>query len=266
MLFRHAESLGNTGEQNAQLFGDHRLSLSPLGFQQAHALGASLTRAFFLPPPSKPHAPSTAPPLIYLSPYTRTRQTLRAMLDGAGVSLSEVDAREDPRLREVEFGYDVDRPHDVPIAVQEGMRSTHGWLWYRFRGGESPADAYDRMSSWLSSLHRQLMRSPTDTVLVLSHGLTLRCLLMRFLRLSVEAFDSLENPAHCERIDVEKAGVGDDVGRRLLRGARSGWSLSGARVREDWKDWREQEWSQAAAGNAIAPPRSDCSQAGRGLS
>ena len=117
------------------------------------------------------------------------------------------------------------------------------------------------MSSFLSSLHRQLLRTPAASVLILSHGLTLRCLLMRFLHLSVDQFDALENPAHCERIDISRGDEGDHVGQRLLserRGLGGGggawgdsgrgvWGLRGVRLREgwQWKDWRREEVQQA---------------------
>ena len=77
ILYRHAESLGNIGQQSAQELGDHNLSLSPLGFRQAEETGRRLTRSFFIPDPPAP------PPLIFISPYTRTRQTLLHMLRGA---------------------------------------------------------------------------------------------------------------------------------------------------------------------------------------
>ena len=253
LLLRHAESLGNTGEQSAQLMGDHNLTLSALGHQQAHRLGQQLTRAYFLPSDA-----STAPPLLYISPYRRTRQTMAAVLEGAGVRPDEVDVREDVRLREVEFGYDTDRAGDIPISQQEELRRTHGWFFYRFRGGESPADCYDRMSSFLSSLHRQLLRTPSQSVLVLSHGLALRCLLMRWLRLSVEQFDALDNPAHCERIELLRgSGSGDRVGQWLAAGGGSRgecrerlWSVRGVRVRKENADWKREEMREAAGADS----------------
>lgn len=268
LLVRHAESLGNTGEQSAQLIGDHNLTLSPLGLQQAHQLGQQLTRSFFLPP-----EPAAVPPLLYISPYKRTRQTMSAMLEGAGVRRDEVDVREDVRLREVEFGYDTDRAGDIPISEQEELRRTHGWFFYRFRGGESPADCYDRMSSFLSSLHRQLLRTPAQSVLVLSHGLALRCLLMRWLRLSVEQFDALENPHNCQQMELLRgSGRGDQVGQWLLAGGASGagthkggsgestqswgagrerrWSVRGVRLRDEYGDWKREEMQEAAGADS----------------
>ena len=122
-------------------------------------------------------------------PYRRTRETLANIYDGAGLAPPD-DARgiyEDPRLREVEHGYE-------PAATQEELRKTHGWFYYRFKGGESPADCYDRTSSFLESMMRQVERKKADRVLIVTHGLTIRCFVMRFLHLSVEEFDVLANP------------------------------------------------------------------------
>jgi broad specificity phosphatase PhoE len=61
---------------------------------------------------------------------------------------------EDPRLREVEFGYD-------EVEGQHERRKKHGWFYYRFYGGESPADCFDRTSSFLESMMRQVTRKGT---------------------------------------------------------------------------------------------------------
>lgn len=39
-------------------------------------------------------------------------------------------------------------------ATQSELLKIHGWFYYRFRGGESPADCYDRASSFLESMMR----------------------------------------------------------------------------------------------------------------
>lgn len=134
----------------------------------------------------------------------------------------------------------------------------HGWFFYRYRGGESPADCYDRVGQWLSSLQREVVRTGAEQVVVLSHGLTLRCLLMRWLRLSVEQFDALDNPRHCGAIELLRGqGRGDEVGEQLMRGKASNWSVRGLQLREQWKDWREEEYTQPTATRAATQQRSD---------
>ncbi|MCC6997839.1 MAG: histidine phosphatase family protein [Deltaproteobacteria bacterium] len=163
--------------------GDHEIALSERGHEQAREVGRSLGRAFL------------DGAMIYSSPYRRTRETLAGILDGVGLTRPDLRVYEDPRLREVEHGYE-----DVP--AQEARRKTHGWFYYRFTGGESPADCYDRTSSFLESMMRQAERKQADRVLVVTHGLTIRCFVMRFLHLSVEQFDEIANPRNCAVITL----------------------------------------------------------------
>jgi broad specificity phosphatase PhoE len=185
-LVRHGESEANIGKVSSQDVGDHEISLSEQGHDQAREAGRVIG------------APFVHGALVYASPYRRTRQTLTDILAGAGEALGEpardlakeIRVYEDPRLREVEHGYE-------PVPPQEELRKRHGWFYYRFRGGESPADCYDRTSNFLESMMRQSERKKADRVLIVTHGLLIRCFVMRFLHLSVEEFDALANPANC---------------------------------------------------------------------
>ena len=185
-LVRHGESRANTGEQLAHEVGDHAIALSARGHQQARAIGASFGADF------------VRRALLFVSPYRRTRETLQGILEGSGLPADEargLRVYDDPRLREVEHGYE-------PIEPQEELRKTHGWFYYRFRGGESPADCYDRTSSFLESMMRQVERRSADNVLIVTHGLTIRCFVMRFLHLTVEEFDLMVNPVNCAVVTI----------------------------------------------------------------
>jgi broad specificity phosphatase PhoE len=65
--------------------------------------------------------------------------------------------------------------------------------------GEAASDCYDRVSDFIGSLYREFKKEdfPRHTIIV-NHGLTLRVFLMRWLKLSVEQFEMLKNPANCE--------------------------------------------------------------------
>jgi broad specificity phosphatase PhoE len=178
-LVRHGESEANTGKLSSQAFGDHAIPLTHQGREQAHAAGATLGRPFL------------EGALIYCSPYRRTRETLQGIFAGSGAGTSDaMRIFEDPRLRETEHGYE-------EVAAQHERRKVHGWFYYRFSGGESPADSYDRASSFLESLMRQVDRKGSERALIVTHGLFIRCFVMRFLHLAVEDFDVLANPANC---------------------------------------------------------------------
>lgn len=202
-LLRHGESLANTGELSPHAIGDHGIALSARGHEQAKAAGRTLGREFL------------DGALIYTSPYRRTRQTLQSVLEGAGLNPKEVRIIEDPRLREVEHGYE-------PVEPQTELRDTHGRFYYRFEGGESPADCYDRTSSFLESLMREVDRKHAERVLIVTHGLTIQCFAMRFLHLSVEQFDELDNPTNCAIITLAESATLTNPGWISGR-----WALTG---------------------------------------
>jgi broad specificity phosphatase PhoE len=156
--------------------------------------------------------------LVYNSPYRRTRETLDEICAGAGLAGRDDEALrvyEDPRLREVEHGYgDYD--------AQTAARRVHGWFYYRFEGGESPADCFDRTSGFIDSLTRQVERKQVERVLVVTHGLTIRCFVMRFLHLSVEAFEDLANPDNCAVITLGLKSLVENPSHVTGRWAASG--------------------------------------------
>lgn len=169
--------MANTGEVEVSEVGDHTVALTALGQEQAQKAGRRIGSAFM------------EGALAYCSPFRRARETMMGLLDGAELSAGAGRVFEDPRLREVDHGY-------VDVAAQEKLRRTHGWFYYRFDGGESPADCYDRASAFLESLMRQAARKRTGKVIVVTHSLTIRCFIMRFLHLIVEDFERMAGLAN----------------------------------------------------------------------
>lgn len=207
-LVRHGESAANVGGVTAQDVGDSNIALTERGHAQADAVGREIGAEF------------VENALIYCSPYRRTRETLTSLLRGAAL---DDDATpivfEDPRLREVEHGY-------YDYESQQWDRATHGWFYYRFRGGESPADCFDRVSTFLETLMRQVQRKRCEEVLIVSHGLTIRCFVMRFLHLSVEQFEALANPGNCAVVTIAPRGTLANATHESGR-----WAASGLRLR-----------------------------------
>ena len=208
-LVRHGESFANIGTVRGQDVGDHRIELTPRGHEQAREAGRRLGAEFI------------RSALVYTSPFERARQTLAGLLEGAGLQGDQVRVYEDPRLREVEHGY-------TDVRAQEALRRTHGWFYYRFEGGESPADCYDRTAGFLESMMRQKDRKKSSQVLIVTHGLTVRCFAMRFLHLRVEDFDRMLNPANCDIITIAKNGA-----LREPQFSSGRWGVEGMRLRQD---------------------------------
>jgi broad specificity phosphatase PhoE len=205
-LVRHGQSLANVSALNSWEVGDHAIELTPDGHRQAEVAGAGVGETYL------------RDALIYSSSFRRARQTLDGVLRGAGLDRAGLRIYEDPRLREVEHGYS-----DVP--QQRALQETHGQFYYRFHGGESPADCYDRTSGFLEGLMRQVRRKSAERVLIVTHGLTIRCFVMRFLHLTVEQFDSMHNPANCDVITLAPIDQSRDPNFATSRWAASGLGL-----------------------------------------
>jgi broad specificity phosphatase PhoE len=209
-LVRHGQSEANVGLHDYSAAGDHAIVLTDKGQRQAEEAGALLS-----PTLQQVHSRT----LIYRSPYTRTRQTLEGMFRGAGVA-GTPRVFEDPRLRETDHGYS-------DIDEQQALRNIHGWFYYRYAGGESPADCSDRMSSFLESMMRQVWRKDPTEVVIVTHGLSIRCFVMRFLHLTVEQFESMANPGNCDIIRIDNR---ESITDPVFTSGR--WAVEGIKLRE----------------------------------
>jgi broad specificity phosphatase PhoE len=207
-LVRHGESEGNVGTHDYSAAGDHLVQLTEKGRQQAYDAGWSLRNEIY-------HYGDQPGPLVYCSPYVRARQTLEGMLDAGRVTRSTTRVYEDARLREVDHGYD-------SVQEQEAMRAVHGYFYYRYKGGESPADCFDRMSTFLESMMRQVERKKPENVIIVTHGLAIRCFVMRFMHLTVEQFESLANPGNCAIITIDHK---DKISPAVFTSGR--WAVTG---------------------------------------
>lgn len=228
-LVRHGQSKSNTREMNPREEGDHKIPLSPLGEKQAIAAGEGLKD--WLKTTSRDGLVNLqgAEPLIYCSPYLRTRQTLKGIMEGADFQPKAYRVYEDPRLRETERGY-----ADYHDSIEEELRERehYGWFYYRFQGGESPADCYDRASTFLESMARQIERKRAKKILIVTHGLFIRCFVMRFLHMSVEEFERIDNPKNCAAISIVGGSHACKYDGPMYRNGN--WGLHGV-------EWRDEE-------------------------
>lgn len=116
--------------------------------------------------------------------------------------------QEEPRIREQDFG----NYQTQAMAEIKKERLRFGRFFYRFPNGESGADVYDRVSSFFETLFRQFKRSPISDIggdedyvlLIVSHGLTIRLFVMKFLGFDVSYFEKLRNPRNCTPIVMRR--------------------------------------------------------------
>jgi len=73
---------------------------------------------------------------------------------------------------------------------------------------------------------RQVERSRKNNILLVCHGMTLRCFVARFLHLTVEAFENLHNLDNCEIVTI---GLKDNLEKPVF--TRGRWAVEGIRLR-----------------------------------
>jgi broad specificity phosphatase PhoE len=189
ILVRHGKSEGNADKNQYESTPDFALNLTPEGIEQARQAGQEIGRLI-----------GSETVRIYLSPYYRTRQTFQAMRESLEANVEK--ALEDPRLREQDWGHL--RQADVNEEIIR-ERDNFSTFYYRIPDGESGADVYDRVSIFLETLHRDFSKADfPPNVLIVTHGMTLRLFLMRWFHWSVEEFENLRNPRHCQIVVLQK--------------------------------------------------------------
>jgi len=193
-LVRHGESEANIDTKILQSVPDHKINLTVNGYMQAHEAGKRI-KEVIEKVESYNALKYNQHVRLYYSSFVRAKQTADSIVKG--LSLFHVEYRQDPRLREQDWGN-----YSVPeIADQiDRERDQFGAFHYRIPGsGESGADVYDRMSGFLETLFRDFQSDNMPEYTIIStHGFTLRIFLMRWFHWTVETFEKLANPKNGE--------------------------------------------------------------------
>ncbi|KAI0401385.1 phosphoglycerate mutase [Xylaria palmicola] len=235
ILIRHGQSEGNKNREIHQTIPDHRVKLTPDGWEQARDAGRQL-RAMLRPDDTLQ---------FYTSPYRRTRETTEGILETltsdepapSPFKRSGMKIYEEPRLREQDFGNFQPCSAEMERMWQE--RADYGHFFYRIPNGESAADAYDRVAGFNESVWRQFGEEDFASVLVLvTHGLMSRVFLMKWYHFSVEYFEDLRNVKHCEFLIMK---LNRDNGKYILQNELRTWSeLRRERAAVKAKEEKEQ--------------------------
>ncbi|CAI6012560.1 unnamed protein product, partial [Closterium sp. NIES-65] len=192
ILVRHGQSEGNVDEAAYTRIPDSKIALTRKGWEQAVERGRKLRELI------EADGEEDFKVYFYVSPYTRTLQTLR----GVGLAFEReriAGVREEPRIREQDFGNFQDREK---MRREKKVRLSYGRFFYRFPDGESAADVYDRVTGFRETLRadidvgrfqREEAAARNMNLVLVSHGLTLRVFLMRWYKWTVEQFEGLYN-------------------------------------------------------------------------
>jgi len=193
LLIRHGESQGNIDINQYQTVPDYALILTPKGIEQSKQAGDRIKEII-----------GSESVHVYLSPYVRTRQTFQHLKTSIETNVKKVV--EDPRIREQDWGHLRHPNENEEIRRQRDGFST---FYYRIPDGESGADVYDRVSTFLETLHRDFNKKEyPQNALIITHGLTLRLFLMRWLHWTVEEFEILRNPRNCQVVVMQQNAKG----------------------------------------------------------
>lgn len=201
IVARHGQSEGNRKEEFYASKGDPHIELTREGWQQVIGSGQyldSYLRAHKIAPPQK----------IWVSPFMRTRQTLRGMIEGfrrAGSYINpfKTPIQEDPRLVEQTYGampymkYSkgmLNRAVSKLIIAFSKASYDHSPYMSVTPMGESPSDLVKRLDSFVSRLHQEQTEHGTDNVLIVAHGAVIKGLMMHLCDLPMDAWKNLDTP------------------------------------------------------------------------
>ena len=176
----------------AARLADSKVELTERGQQQALEAGAKLRSMI-----------GDESIYVYMSPYRRSRRTWENIRNAFSPN-QILTERQDPRLREQEFGNIADL-QKRPQELEE--QKDFGRFFYRFSCGESGADVYDRASLFLDTLFREMddgHHDPTQNIVIVSHGLFMRLFLMRYFRWNVDELERFKQFGNCEICELKK--------------------------------------------------------------
>jgi len=215
-LVRHGESVGNVDIKQYRTTPDFAIPLSERGREQAKAAGEFLREHCTGLRKCNMPRPDDERPRMWVSPYTRTRQTadvieeemwFDATVDAPGMAGTNRfkllrDRREHILLVEQQFGLlegiagigDV-ADHYPDVDKQYKLFKAHGGKFFaRTPGGESRFDVAVRVHQAFGTFHRDAEHSSIRTIIVVAHGTVIRCFRMMWLHRSYEWAETEPNP------------------------------------------------------------------------
>ncbi|KAL7529228.1 hypothetical protein ACHAWF_003902 [Thalassiosira exigua] len=266
VLVRHGESLGNVDERAYARTADWRIPLTDAGRGQARAAGRMVAlhlghggdaaETGSVGDGAGPNrSGSGGRVFFYVSPYLRTRQTLREILREVDRD-RVVGIREDPRIAEQQFG---NFQCHSEIQDNKAERTDFGRFFYRFPdGGESGFDVYNRVSGFIGTMQRDsyhVLESWCDddpssmeegmTICIVTHGLAMRLFLMRWFQYTVHEFERSYNPPNGMVVALEPAGTGGfelPEADRIALGFPPYWEQERFRILDDYGLLDKSRW------------------------
>ena len=220
-IIRHAESEANLDLKIGQRKPDYAIDLTNNGLNQAYEAGEFLKQYI-----EKNIFKNNEKPAIrfWSSPYKRTRQTSSQIIKSLGFQKEGGilrDYREKDSLREQDFGdfegFDKEEcAKNFPEENAKYLRSIQfkGQYWAKMPKGESRADVSQRILSFIDTIMRDIetnegREEEIRNIIVVTHGVTSRCLIKEYLNLPWEWVQEEPNPNNASIRLIEN---GEDKG------------------------------------------------------
>ena len=129
---------------------------------------------------------------FFISPYKSCKQTF-SYVSGSFSDMTSCQYVEDPRLRNQDRGnWHPEVPADSHDEFIAGSQEV-GKFFYRWPGGESAADVYDRMSLFMETMYRKWQHiDRPDNFVIITHAVCIQAWIMRWFHWDVDVFERLE--------------------------------------------------------------------------
>lgn len=189
-LIRHGESIQNTKENYTIGLPDHKVYLSGNGKIQAQRAG------IFLKDYIKENDIDLTNATLWISPYERTRETARIINEHLQIN----NIKEDITLIEQRYGLFSDKAIELiknmypeEFKFYDNYYQNDGKFYAKLPQGESPYDVALRTKQFLETI----FRDSSDTLFIVSHGTTIRTIIMNWFHYSPEWFNAEPNMNNC---------------------------------------------------------------------
>ena len=189
-LIRHGESMQNTKENYSIGLPDHKVYLTEKGIEEAKEAGEFLKKYV------TDNKIDLSSSVMWVSPYTRTRQT--ASIINNILDIKKV--KEDITLIEQQYGLFSDKEigrikkfYPDQFAYYDNYYKNDGKFYAKMPQGESPFDVALRTKQFLNTIYRD----SEDVLFVVSHGTTIKTIIMNFFHYSPEWYSNEPTPLNC---------------------------------------------------------------------
>ena len=204
-LIRHGESKQNVGINLKEKLPDHAVELTENGKEMARETGIWLNEYLIKNSIDLSHA------RLYVSPFTRTRQTAELINE----SLKIEDVIEDYLLVEHQYGLFSDTKwrelkelFPTEFEYYDRFYKHGGKFYQRFPMGESPMDVAVRTRMFLNELKNE----DVENVFIVSHGTALKTLIMNYFKYNPDWYAHTRTFTNCEVRQIDK-----DKNMKILR-------------------------------------------------